>query len=106
MPCDDSEQVITLPSGRFAKSKCGQTLTICANGTSTTATVGERSDRNAWEVSGAIAKALGVEPDFHGSIYPEPTDPDMKDDRKCTPKPKATPSTPSPPVKHHETERY
>lgn len=86
-PCSDSNQELALPKKRFSMSKCDQTLTLCANGKSTTATVREESNKNSWEATRAVAAALDAGPDLHASIYPEPNDPDIKDDRKCTPKP-------------------
>jgi hypothetical protein len=86
-PCSDSDQVLALPNKRFAKSKCNQTLTLCANGRSTTVTVREASERNIWEASPGVAAKLGVPPDFKATIFENPNDPDMKDDPLCTPKP-------------------
>lgn len=85
-PCSNDELVIAMPKvrGKETSKPCGQKLTICANHKSVTGTVREHSNKNSWEVSGAIARALGVKPDFQGSLYPEANDPDMKDDRKCT----------------------
>jgi hypothetical protein len=92
------ELVVALPSGRKhkGKSQCGQKLGLCANGNSTEVTIREFSNHNTWEASPGVAKALGVPPDFHGSIYAEADDPDMKDDRNCTPKPPPKPSPPKP----------
>jgi hypothetical protein len=90
------ELVVAMPSGRRKKGKnqCGQTLGLCANGTSVEVTIREFSNHDIWEVSPGVADKLGVNPDFHGSIYPTANDPDMKDDRNCTPKPKPSPQKP------------
>jgi hypothetical protein len=81
------ELVVALPSKRRKKGKnqCGQTLGLCANGKSVEVTIREFSNHNVWEASPGVADALGVTPDFHGSIYPQANDPDMKDDPNCTP---------------------
>ena len=96
-PYADGDLVIALPSGRRRKGKdqCGQKLTVCANAQSVEVAIREFSNHNIWEVSPAVAAALGVEPDFKGSLYPSANDPDMKDDGNCTakskPKTKAKP---------------
>jgi len=90
------ELVVAMPSGRRRKGKnqCGETLGLCANGQSVEVTIREFSNHDIWEASPGVAAALGVNPDFHGSIYPTANDPDMKDDRNCTPKPKPGPQKP------------
>jgi hypothetical protein len=86
-PCSDSDKVLALPKKRFNIHKCNQMLTLCAHGKSTTVPVRERSNKNSWEASPSVSTELGAPRDFHASIYPEPNDPDMKNDRKCTPAP-------------------
>jgi hypothetical protein len=90
------ELVVALPSGRRHKGKdqCGQTLVLCANEKSVEVTIGEFSNHNTWEASPGVAAKLGIPPDFKGSIYPKANDPDMKDDRNCTPKPTPSPQKP------------
>jgi len=109
-PCSNDELVIALPSGRMdkpsdVKKKCGEKLTICANHNSVTATVREKSNKNSWEASGAVMRALGVKPDFKGSIYPEPNDPEMKDDRHCMAKEKPAEKPKDPPKKAPEEKK-
>jgi hypothetical protein len=91
--CSDTDNWMALPKSRFAKGKCAQDLTICANGKSTHAYVRDKSEREAWEVSLAIPAALGVPPDFSGVIYGGDTDPDFKNDKRCH----AAVQTPTPP---------
>jgi hypothetical protein len=96
------ERIVAMPSGRRkGKDKCGQTLAICHGGKAVEVTIGEYSNHNVWEASPGVAKALGTEPDFRGSIYPSMSDPDMKDDANCTPKSK--PAKPAPPPKAKES---
>ncbi len=94
-PYADGDLVIALPSGRRRKGKdqCSQKLTVCANAQSVEVAIREFSNHNIWEVSPAVAAALGVDPDFKGSIYPTANDSDMKDDGNCTVKPNAKPKT-------------
>jgi hypothetical protein len=94
------ERILALPSGRRAgKNKCGETLAVCHGGKSVEVKVGEYSNHNVWETSPGVAKALGADPDFRGSIYSSMSDPAMEGDSNCTPKPAAKPKPPKPDAK-------
>lgn len=93
------ELVVALPKRRrnLHKDQCGQTLGICANHKSVEVTIKEFSNHNIWEASPGVAAALGVAPDFFGSVYESGADPDMKDDPNCVQPPaKPSPQKPSP----------
>src|SRR5262249_558119 len=96
VPYSDKDLVVALPSGRRSKKKnqYGQKLRVWANGNSVEVTIREFSENDIWEASPGVAAALGVNPDFTGSIYPEANDPDMKNDQNCAPKPKPSPQKP------------
>lgn len=83
--CSDSDKWMAIPNKRFARSKCNQDLVICANGKFTHASVRDKSDRQAWEVSHGIQDKLGVSPyaKFTGAIYGDESDPDFKKDTRC-----------------------
>ncbi|MCB9267670.1 MAG: DUF4157 domain-containing protein [Lewinellaceae bacterium] len=82
--CDDSGNWMAIPSSRFARSKCGQDLVICANNRFTHATVRDRSVGEHWEVSPGIIDALGLpRGTFTGSIYGDETDADFLTDGRC-----------------------
>jgi hypothetical protein len=82
--CSDNGDWMAIPSGRFARRKCGQSLVICANGRSADAHVRDRSEREAWEVSPGIIDALGVaRASFTGSIYGDRSDPAFARDTHC-----------------------
>jgi len=82
--CSDSGNWMAIPSGRFARSKCGQDLVICANGHSTHASVRDRSVGEHWEVSPGITDSLGVaRGTFSGSIYGDESDAEFRRDTRC-----------------------
>ena len=93
--CDDGKHWMAIPHSRFKRSKCGQTLVICANGHSTKAVVRDRSEREAWEVSHGVQDALGVSPyaKFKGTIYGDESDAAFKTDKRCGNGPKAKKSS-------------
>jgi hypothetical protein len=70
--CDDNDNWMAVPKNQFKRSQCGDVLTICANGKSTTGYVRDHSVTEArFEVSPGIQKALGVTvgSTFKGSVY-------------------------------------
>ena len=91
LPCSDSGTWMAMPKSRFARSKCGQDLVICANGAFTHATLRDRSEREAWEVGHGIQDSLGVSPyaSFTGSIYGDESDAEFKKDTRCRKAPAA-----------------
>lgn len=84
--CDDSDNWMALPAKGFAKAKCGDVYTICANGKKTTGYVRDRSERQTpFEVSPGIQTALGVPvgSSFKGAIYRPGVDPKTIDADAC-----------------------
>jgi len=83
--CSDADNWMALPNNRFEMSKCGQDLTICANGRLTHGIVRDRSNVGAWEVGHGIQDALGLSSyaSFRGSIYGEDTDAGIQTDPNC-----------------------
>jgi len=84
--CDDNAEWIALPHSNFADGsykQCDEDLVICANHKFTHAKVRERSNKEAWEASNAVAKALGENPDFKGSVYGDEKDREFKKDTRC-----------------------
>lgn len=82
--CADDGNWMAIPRERFARSKCGQDLVICANGRSTHASVRDRSVGEHWEVSLGIIDRLGVpRGTFTGSIYGDESDPEFLRDSRC-----------------------
>jgi hypothetical protein len=70
--CDDDDNWMAIPPGKFSKSSCGDTYTICANGNQTEGHVRDKSVTSvSYEVSPGIQKKLGVKvgDTFYGSIY-------------------------------------
>ena len=87
--CDDDDNWMAIPPGKFTRSKCDDVYTICANGRSTTGYVRDNSSSQvSYEVSPGIQKALGVPlgSSFLGSIYrPGAKQASIDDDRCCAP---------------------
>lgn len=70
--CDDNDNWMAIPPGKFKSSSCGDTYTICANGKQTEGYVRDKSVTSvSYEVSPKIQKDLGVTvgDTFYGSIY-------------------------------------
>ena len=70
--CNDADNWMAIPGDQFARSKCGDIYTICANGNQTTGYVRDKSvTAKSFEVSPGIQNALGVTvgSSFKGSIY-------------------------------------
>jgi len=83
--CSDSANWMAIPHSRFTRGKCGQDLVICTNGHFTHATVRDRSDKQAWEVSRGVQGDLAVSPyaKFKGTIYSDESDAAFKSDARC-----------------------
>jgi hypothetical protein len=100
--CDDTDNWMAIPKSRFARRKCGQDLVICSGGNFTHGYIRDKSEIEAWEVSRAIPAALGIGPDFKGSIYADENDADFKKDKRCqtpAPPPPSKTGTPQTPKK-------
>jgi hypothetical protein len=68
--CSDTDDRIAIPGGQFARARCGDVYTICANGRQTTGTVRDRSETaSSYEVGPGVQQALGVTGTFQGAIY-------------------------------------
>jgi hypothetical protein len=70
--CSDADNWMALPGKQFARSKCSDVYTICANGKQTTGYVRDKSETDTrYEVSPGIQTALGVTvgSSFMGAIY-------------------------------------
>ncbi|MDN3556274.1 eCIS core domain-containing protein [Halomonas maura] len=86
--CEDDGNWMAIPSGRFARSKCGQDLVICANGHFTHGSVRDRSSGEHWEVSPGIIDRLDVaRGTFTGAIYGSESDQAFLRDSRCRPSP-------------------
>jgi uncharacterized protein DUF4157 len=75
--CDDMGDWMALPGKDFARSKCNEEWTICANGKQTTGHVRDRSiTTDKYEVNHGIQRRLGVPSDksFDGAMYGPGTD--------------------------------
>ncbi|MDC8757011.1 DUF4157 domain-containing protein [Janthinobacterium fluminis] len=94
--CDDNDDWMAIPNGRFAYRKCAQSLVVCANGGHTSGTVRDKSEIEAWEVSPGIQSKLGVSGKFKGVIYPSTDDKQFKKDSRCHPKKSALDSEMAP----------
>jgi hypothetical protein len=83
--CSSTDTYMALPKTRFARTKCGQDLVICANGKFTHAQVRDRSEREAWEVSPAVLGAVGVTTGdiTNGAIYGDESDAAFLTDSRC-----------------------
>jgi len=81
--CSDNGNWMAIPNSRFGYRKCDQDLVICANGNKTHASVRDKSEREAWEVSPGIQQALGVSGSFTGTIYSDESDSQFQHDRRC-----------------------
>jgi Domain of unknown function (DUF4157) len=94
--CDDTDNWMAIPKSRkLTSKKCNEDLVICAGGKSTHAYIRDQSEtQEQWEVSRAIPAALGVAPDFSGSIYGSESDPDFKKDKRCGAVPEAPKAAP------------
>jgi hypothetical protein len=70
--CSDSDNWMAIPGKQFARSKCGDIYTICANGKQAPGYVRDKSETDTrYEVSPGIQTALGVTvgSSFMGAIY-------------------------------------
>ena len=83
--CGDTEHYMAIPFDNFARRKCGQDLVICANGSFTHASLRDRSERAAYEVSPAVLSALGITSGdiSNGAVYGDEKDADFLKDKRC-----------------------
>jgi hypothetical protein len=83
--CRSSDMVIAKPHDPWTPAThCGQDLVVCAQGLRAHATLWERSDRDAWEVTPSVIAALGGRRELpDAGIYPSETDPDFITDPRC-----------------------
>jgi peptidoglycan/xylan/chitin deacetylase (PgdA/CDA1 family) len=84
--CEDGDNWMAIPAGRFERSKCDQDLVICANGHLAHGVVRDKSSGEHWEVSPGIIDSLDLpRGTFTGSIYGDESDPQFLRDGSCRP---------------------
>ncbi|CAN5180692.1 hypothetical protein BH09BAC6_BH09BAC6_30930 [soil metagenome] len=88
--CDNNIQCGTnymaIPNGRWRSihHNCNQDLVVCANHSFAHATVRDRSEREAWELSPSLLTRLRAASDIRdGAIYPDENDTAFLADTRC-----------------------